>query len=291
VSPSERNPLLVGVAADDSHGAALCYAADVAAREHRGIRLVHVFASPSGRAPESVLLTTEAATLVAEDLVHRAKDRLLVLDSTLKVQPATRCGQVTDVLVEMGRAADRVILEHRQQSRLLRVFNGSVAAAVAARCAVPVVSVPEFWASWTQQQPQLTVGVHGDATDDPVLDRAFLTASALHATLTVLHAWSLPAVYDNAILDRSALRAWSRCLGARVTDRLAPRREAHPDLDVRIEVVHMRTVDALVNTSRHSDLLMLGRNGQPSRPTHLGSSSRALIRESLCPVEIVPTPS
>jgi nucleotide-binding universal stress UspA family protein len=271
-------------------GAALSYTADLASRENRGVRLVHVFAAPSGRTPESVLLTSEAAALVSEDLVQRAKDRLLAVDGALKVEALTRRGSVTDILVELGRAAARVILEHRQLSRLHRVFNGSVAARVAAQCTVPVVSVPEFWASWTVERPHLTVGVHGDASDDPVLDEAFATASALQGTLTVLHAWSLPAVYERAIVDRTALQTWRLSLVDSVTDRLEPRRKASPDLDVRVDVVHMRTVDALVNASRHSDLLLLGRSGQPQQPTHLGSASRALIRESFCPVEVVPTP-
>jgi nucleotide-binding universal stress UspA family protein len=131
--------------------------------------------------------------------------------------------------------------------------------------------------------------VHGDATDDPVLDRAFATASSLRGTLTVLHAWSLPPLYDAAVVDRAALRVWGLSLRDLVTDGLETRRTAHLDVEVRVDVVHMRTVEALVNASRHSDLLLLGRSGRPQQPTHLGSSSRALIRESLCPVEVVAT--
>jgi nucleotide-binding universal stress UspA family protein len=289
VSSSERKPLLVGIGASDGHGAALCYAADAASRESRGVVLVHVLPAPSHGTPEAALLTSEAAGLVAEDLLHRARDRLLALDGGLEVEAMTRRGQVTDVLVELGRSADRVVLEHRQQSRLHRVFNGSVAARVAARSPVPVVSVPEFWASWTEGHPHLTVGVHGDDSDGPVLDRAFAAASSLQGTLTVLHAWSLPPLYDAAVVDRAALRVWGLSLRDLVTDGLETRRTAHPDLEVRVDVVHMRTVDALVNASRHSDLLLLGRSGQPQQPTRLGSSSRVLIRESLCPVEIVAT--
>jgi nucleotide-binding universal stress UspA family protein len=167
----------------------LSYAASVALRETRGVRVVHVFAPPSSRTAESVLLTSEAAAMVAQDLVQRAKDRLLALDGAMDVDVLTRRGSVTDVLVELARTASRVVLEHRQQSRLHRVFNGSVAARVAAQCPVPVVSVPEYWARWTDGQPHLTVGVHGDSTDGPVLDEAFTLASALQGSLTVLHAW------------------------------------------------------------------------------------------------------
>jgi nucleotide-binding universal stress UspA family protein len=287
---SERDPLLVGIGATDGNGAALVYAAGLAAREHRGIRLVHVFAPPSSHSPEAILLTSEAAALVSEDLVQRARDRLHALDANLQVETLTRRGSVSDVLVQLGRAADRVILEHRQQSRLLRVFNGSVTAEVAARCAAPVVSVPEFWATWTDDRPHLTVGVRGDATDDAVLGRAFATAAAVDGSLTVLHAWSLPGLYDRAIADRTALAAWRVSLGDAVTDRLEPWRKAHPDLDVRVDVVHMRTLDALVNASRHSEMVLVGRSGKPQCPTYLGSSGRALIREALCPVEIVPPP-
>jgi hypothetical protein len=72
-----------------------------------------------------------------------------------------------------------------------------------------------------------------------------------------------------------------------LSERLAAWQAAYQDVDVRIDVRHMRPADALVAASRHSDLLLLGRGerhgyGQPS------SLTRALIRESLCPLEVVP---
>jgi hypothetical protein len=97
------------------------------------------------------------------------------LDAALQVEVLTPRGGVTDVLLEVGRTAHQVLLAHRQRSRLHRVFNGSVAARVAAQCAVPVVSVPEFWTPWRDGTPYLTVGVHGDLIDDTVLDRALAT--------------------------------------------------------------------------------------------------------------------
>ncbi len=287
-TPAPR-PLLVAIGDSDAHGASLAYAVGVARHESRALRLVHVVHPPvGGSGPENMLVTFSAAQLVGEGLLHQAAERVRALSNgQLQPELLSRRGPVVATLLELAADCDRVVLQHRQQSRLRRVFTGSVVTGLAARCPVPVVSVPEFWSSWTLADPRIVVGVD-DADADPfLLDDAFATAAALRGTLTVLHGWFVPSSYAE-VADRAAVRSWGTRTHDLLVERLEPWRTVYPDVDVHVDVRHERPVDALVDASRHADLLLIGRNASPLRPTHLGSLTRALVRESLCPLEVVP---
>ena len=286
--PAGHRSMLVAVGDSDVRSAALAYAADVALREGRALRLVHVSPPSGARHPEMMLLDVEAAAIVGHNLLNSAEARVHALtDGTIDVEALTRRGPVVDILVDLARDAERVVLQHRRQSRLRRVLTGSIAAGVAGRSTVPVVSVPEYWSSWTLDQPHLTAGMRTDSRNDALLDRAFAVASACHGTLTALSAWAWPAPYDKVSGDPSAVRTWTSHVGDLLSERLAPWRVAYPSLDIRIDVRHMRPADALVAATRHSDLLLLGRGHQDGYG-QLGPLTRALILEALCPVEVVP---
>jgi nucleotide-binding universal stress UspA family protein len=49
----------------------------------------------------------------------------------------------------------------------------------------------------------------------------------------------------------------------------------------------MRPADAVVERSRRSDLLVLGRSWASPGSSHLGSVTRAALREASCPVAVV----
>lgn len=290
MSSRELLPILVAVGDSDVHEAALIYAADQALRDGRGVQLVHVVhGGAGGGGPENALLTFRGAQVVGEQLVHRAAARVeQISDGRVRTQALTRTGATVPVLLELGERADRVVLQHRQQSRLTRIFTGSTTAGVAARCGVPVVSVPESWTGPLTTGAHVTVAVDGPDPDEALLRHAFETAGELDGTLTVLHAWFLPTAYDDAVTDRGAMHAWSVRRHDELEERIEPWRRSHPTVQTRVHVLHMRPVDALLQASGHSDLLVVGRNTSRHRLPHLGSLSRALIHESLCPVSVVP---
>jgi nucleotide-binding universal stress UspA family protein len=281
-------PILVAVGDADTHDAALRFAAEQALREHRPLRLAHVLPpSTRGMFPEQMLVSFEAATLVAQQTltahVERAED---LVHRQVRVEKTLRRGPVVDKLLELSLTADRVVLQHRQQARLHRVFTGSVCAGLAGRAAVPVVSVPELW---TPSPPPVEVlaGLDGTGDHRALLAHAFGEADRRNASVRVLHAWFVPSMYDDAIVDRVAQHEWEESARRIVDVELLPYRRAHPSVDVRVDVVHMRAADALVERSEHSTLLVVGRRGAAHGLTHLGSVTRAVIRESRCPVTIV----
>jgi nucleotide-binding universal stress UspA family protein len=284
----ERLPILVAVGDSDAHDAALRFAAEQAVREHRPLRLVHVLpSSAGGMFPEQMLVSFEAATLVAQQLLSaQAEHAEDLVHGQVAVEKTLRRGPVVEQLLELSLTADRVVLQHRQQGKVRRVFTGSVCAGMAGRAAVPVVSVPELWVP-SDRPPEVLVGLDGTGDHRALLAHAFAEADRRNAALRVLHAWFVPTMYDNVIVDRVAQDEWEESAGRIVDVELQPYRRAHPSVDVRIDVVHKRPADALVERAGHSALLVVGRRGAAHGLTHLGSVTRAVIRESPCPVTIV----
>lgn len=280
----------VVVAVADEHDAALRYAAAEAVRDWRSLRVVHVVHPPRGLAgPEAILISFQAVELVAEQLLRHQYERALELvDGRVPVEPVLRRGVVVDMLLEQCGDADHIVLQQRHAPRLDRILTGSTAAALAARSPVPVVSVPELWPG-PHASPRVTVGV-GDRDvgdhDENLLARAFFEAEARRASLTVLHAWYLPPDYGPVDAPGSVVDGWQEATRRQVEAHVAPWRRAHSGVEVRVDVPHMRPVDALVAASGHSDVLLVGRR-RSHGVVHLGSIVRAAVRECRCPLVVV----
>jgi nucleotide-binding universal stress UspA family protein len=282
-----EHPILVAIGDSDTHDAALRFAADEAVRDRRPLRLVHVVHPPrEGMFPEQMLISFTAVELAASQLLRSQvalAERLT--GGAVPVTQTLRRGSVVDHLVELSETAHQVVLQHRQQARLLRVFTGSTAAGVAAHAHVPVVSVPELWSGPSNQD--VVVGLDRVDQGEALLRHGFAEALARDARLTILHAWYLPPLYDDALVDRADLHHWREGVRARIEAAALSHKARHPDVDVHIELVHMRPADALVERSGRSDLLVLGRSWSKATVSHLGSVTRAVLRETHCPVEVV----
>ncbi len=281
-------PVLVAVA--DDHDAALRYAAGEAVRDGRPLRVLHVVHPPrGGPGPETVLITFEAAEQAGRDLLNRQAERALELvDGRVEVQRRLCRGPVVEALLEQCAGADRVVVQRRHGPRLDRILSGSTVAGLAARSPVRVVSVPEQWEG-PRGRPHVTValGDRDDGTREEVLlSFGFAEAEARTASLTVLHAWYLPAEYGDAGIDRPTLDHWQELARQQVEERLDPWRDAHAAVDVRVEVPHMRPVDAIVQASVHSDVLLVARRRSHGL-VHLGSVVRTAVRKSRCPLVVV----
>lgn len=288
MSSSQRAPVVVAVA--DDHDAALRYAAAEAVRDRRPLRVVHVVPPVRGVANmESMLITFEAVELVAEDLLHKQYERAQELvGDAVPVERVLRRGVAVEMLLEQVRDADHLVLQRRQGSRLGRILTGSTAASLAARSPAPVVSVPESWPG-PRAVPHVTVAL-GDRDvkghEDPLLAWAFAEAEARKSPLRVLHAWYLPAAYGELSLPHPTLEDWQELARQGIEGQLLPWRRAHPGVDVRVDVHHMRPIDAIVEASVHTDLLVVGRRRSHGL-VHLGSVARAAVRESRCPLVVV----
>ena len=279
-------PIVVAVGDSDAHDAALRFAADEAVRDRRPLCLVHVVHPPrEGMFPEQMLVSFKAAELVAGQLLRSQAERAVSLtEGAVPVRRVLRTGPVVRNLLQVAENADHLVLQHRQQARLLRVFTGSTTAGVVAHADLPVVSVPELWSGPTNQD--VVVGLESLGEDDALLRHGFAEARSRGARLTVLHASYVPPLYDEAQVDRVELYHFGESVRARIEAALLPFRVEMPEVDVRVELLRMRPADALVNRSARSDLLVVGRSSTAQKTANLGGVTRALLREARCPVVV-----
>lgn len=283
----DRRPIIVAVGDSDVHEAGLHFAAAEALRDDRPLHLAHVIHRPQGLVgPDHVLVPSDAAELAGRTLLEAQAIRARVLTAgRVPVRTFLRRGTVVRELAELSRGADHLVLQHRQLDPPSRVFTGTVGAGVAACAPVPVVSVPELW-SGPARAPQVSVGLDGLRGDEPLLERAFTEAELRGASLTLVHAWFLPALYDDAVLDRLALHRWRDEVRERLLDKVDRWRPSYPTVDIRVEAPHLRRADALVEASGRSDLLLLGHR-RAHGAGQVGAMTRAVLREARCPTVVV----
>lgn len=276
-------PIVVGIGPDEMESA-LEFAVDEAVRAGCGLHLVHaVHAVPSG--PETVLLTSVDIEAWGRELialaVKRADD---LVQGAVPVTHEIRRGTPVQVLVDVGRTARMVVLEHRHLSRLARVVNRTVAGGVAAHLRVPVVAVPSGWTR-PGGNPVVVAGVDAPERSDEVLSAAVAEAHARGAGLRVVHSWALPVHYEGMVIEVEEHRRWTERSQAEVRAAL----DALGDPSVAIEaevVVHPgRAIEAILDASQGAQLLVIGRH-DPLVPigSHIGPVARAVLREATCPV-------
>lgn len=283
-------PVLVGVGEYGVSDAVLTHAIGLARQSGVGLRLVHAVPRRRGLAAQpGLLIDDDGYQLIAEELVHKAAESARQLgDEDLVVEAVTEEGSAAHVLSALASDASCVVLQRRRLSSLHRVFTGSVTTSVAGRAGVPVVSVPEFWAPWPTLSPLVTVGVEGANLHRELLERAFAAAQSQSAGLRVLFACYLPAFYYDGHVDPAITQQWASTMRPVVERAVEDVAKGYPEVDVRVDVLEQRPVDALVEATRTSHLLIIGRPGLAHRIPRLGSVTRAVLREALCPVELVP---
>jgi len=188
-----------------------------------------------------------------------------------------------------------IVLEHRDLSRMRRVVTRSVSSGVAAHARVPVITVPSHWnpSQTPGEVPVVTVGVDIPDRSEQLLRVAAAAAEQRGAILRVLHTWSFPVAYDDVIATRTEDDQWATRATAEIRQALARIGHDSADVPVQIEARHAHAADALIEASRTSDLLVIGRH-DPVVPigSHLGPIARAVLREAACPVLLAdPRPS
>jgi nucleotide-binding universal stress UspA family protein len=285
--PVANGPIVVGITGPGCEPAALRFAADCARREGAEVVLAHAFHSTGSVAPTSVLISYAEAADVAQWVVKEVAEEFEELTGGAVAFRTVWAGGIpARVLADLSRGARLVVVQHRCEHPLARVFVGSTAYGVAAHAECPVVSVNPDWQP-ASTMGEVVVGVHEAGASRDVLEAAFAWAAATSAPVRVVHAWRLDAVYDDVVTGRVA--EWrdeqKRALGMAT----AGLRERYPAVDVMFEVRHQRPADVLVDDSRVASLVVVGRHASRSwAPPRLGSLARMLLREGKSPVMVVP---
>ncbi|HET8560741.1 MAG TPA: universal stress protein [Marmoricola sp.] len=301
VQPSR--PVLVALDNGEDRHVALEFAAAEAESSGRELHVLHVVhpltramspREPVGDSPR------DAARTLLEEAVRTARASA---GETVAVHTEVREGSPIDLILQAAADSDRVFLQRRHLSALDNVLNGPVVAAVAARSPVPVVVVPEAFSGWDLPgRRRVTVAVKRHGCDDGLLEEAFWTAARMQAGLRVLRALAPHRLHGevHGVGLRSAHHVdpglphghGADAIAAaelRLLEDLNPIRSRYPEVPVTVQVVRERPVLALLEATADSDLLLISRPPTRLRASALGTLSRALLRESVCPVEVVPT--
>jgi nucleotide-binding universal stress UspA family protein len=285
VGPPE-GAVVVGIDLDGSPSA-LAFAAEEAVRTLCALHLVHVVRI-SG--PEAYVGAVEGAYEAADASVRLALEhaRELVADRVpVTVEQVDGGGLVAD-LVDRGERGSMLVLEHRRLSRIRRFVTGSVVSGAAARCPVPLVSVPQGWRP-TVTESVVTVGVQDADEAASLIRRGLVEARARGARVEVLHAWYLGGGYDPVVIDSEVLAEQEH----RVAQSLAPAidvasREV-PGVPHRLRVQHSEPTAALLERAASSQLLVIGRRHHLlPLGSHLGPVARTVLHHCTAPVLLNP---
>ena len=135
----------------------------------------------------------------------------------------------------------------------------------------------------TQQPPYFVVGVDGSPHSAAAVDFAFEEASLRGAALRALYVWHIPLL--GVLGESAALQECRRLLSETVAGRTA----AHPEVELRHEVVKGHPVQELTEASAHALGLVVGTRGRGGfGGMRLGSVSQGVLHHAHCPVLVVP---
>jgi nucleotide-binding universal stress UspA family protein len=282
-----RGAVVVGVTAPGRETAAMKFAADCAAREGAEVVLVHAYGAAVPPPPPSVLMSYAAAADVAEWVVKGVEEEFAGLTrGAVEFRSMAAVGTPAHALVDLGKEARMVVVQHRDVHWLGRLFVGSTVNGVAAHGACPVVSVPH---GWEPGRPgEVVVGVHEAGAPREAVVAGLEWAAAIGAPVRVVHAWRLDPAYDDIITARVAAD-WANQEVRVLESAISDLRGAHPSVAVVTEVRHQWPSQVLVDASDDASMVVVGRHaGHWRGGPHLGSVARTVLREAACPVMVVP---
>jgi nucleotide-binding universal stress UspA family protein len=206
----------------------------------------------------------------------------------MPVRTVEAAGRVASCLVEESTGSSGVVLGREAKGIVERVLTGATTAAVAAHAEVPVTAVSQGWAPYDEAPDRVVVGLASAAHAAEGLRVAFEEAAVRRCPLEVVHAWQLPAAYQDLRIGREWADAGDRAGEALLEEALQDWRSAYPDVRVITTVVNDDPARALVRASRDATLLVLVRRPDRVLRAHLGHVARTVLHASVAPVVVVP---
>ena len=286
-------PVLVGVDGSAAALRAVDVAAHEAARRGSALRVLHVIpvVTPLPLAYAVPFpLPSESSHQIGQSVLADAATRAEAVLGPDRVTVHLAEGDRARALLTAARHASLLVLGNERRNLLDRLITGTVINNAAAHSPVPVVVVPEGWAPESERR-HLVVGIKDCSACEGLVRRALELAAARQARVTLLNAWEFPVLYDPsayASIDFAAVAEASR---AELAKHVGPLVAEFPGIEVDIRVEQGQAARLLTLASAEADLLMIERRGHLLPVGHLGGTARAVLRESACPVEVLPAAS
>jgi len=252
---------------------------------------VHPYGALSGTLPES-----EYERFLSElaDSVHAQMRELEIPAAERRLRILTDRSPAAGLQRAAGdEGAELIVVGGSRRSRVGRVFPGGTAERLLAGGPCPLAVAPRGYAGEPPELGFVGCGFDGSREAREALEWAAGLASSADAQLRILSVHQhLPAVnmpagagLPLASVDEEVRAGLARRLGDAESELRAR------DLRVTGALLDGDPVSCLTDASAHLDLLVLGSRGYgPLGAVLLGSVSNALVRESDCPVIVVPRP-
>jgi nucleotide-binding universal stress UspA family protein len=280
-------PVVVGVDGSDSAREAALWAAREARHRRAPLRLLHAFPWTDDRLVGHPGLGEHYRRSLEESAqrtLEAAREAVLAAAPDVAVRADLVVGPPIGTLADAAEHAQLLVLGDRGLGRIRGLLLGSVAQALAAHAACPVVVVRDGAAG---ADGPVVVGVDGSPAGEAALAFAYEAAADRAVPLVAVHAWT-DAVVDPIVaplLDRELVETQERVI---LAERLAGWADKHPDVPVRRIVVLDRPAHALVEAARGAQLLVVGSRGRGSAVgLLLGSVGHAVLHRAPCPVAVV----
>ena len=283
-----HRPVVVGVDGSGSGYRAVEWAAAEAVRRGVALRLVSAFSWTTsdhpvwhdGRVAQYRDQLLEAARHRLSRAARIAEDTGLGVETTQQVE----IGAPIEVLGSEARRARLLVLGDRGLGGVAGLVLGSVAVALAARGACPVVIVR---GETGNTDGPVVVGIDGSPVSEAALAFAFDAAAVRGVALVAVHAWS-PTAVDKALEPMMDWDAVADEEDAVLAERLSGWGQKYPQITVRRSVVRDGAARALVDASRGAQLVVVGSRGRGNAAgLLLGSVSHGVLHAAQSPVAIV----
>lgn len=290
---SLENSVVVGVDGSDASTGAVAYAANNAAERRIPLVVVTTYSMPAALFAEGMVPPQAVYDELEKEcmpIIEKAVATARKIAPDLQISHSVVEGNPSQVLIDHSRTAKVIVLGSRGIGGIKGMVLGSVSAAVASHAYCPVVVTREDTDDLDQSGP-VVVGIDGSEISAKATEWAFAEASARGTTLVAVHTWMDPQVQAAAAGIALTEEDWKQLEEQQLqtlSERLAGFSSRYPDVTVERVVTRDRAVRALVEQSEGAQLVVVGSHGRGGfTGMVLGSTSRALLQASPCPVMVV----
>ncbi|MBB1031560.1 universal stress protein [Dietzia sp. SLG310A2-38A2] len=290
---SLENSVVVGIDGSAASTGAVAYAANTAATRRIPLVLVTSYTMPAAMFAEGMVPPQPVYDELEKEcqpIVEKARATALKVAPEIEVSHAIVEGNPSQVLIDYSRKAKMIVLGSRGLGGIKGMVLGSVSASVASHAFCPVVVTREDTDDLDRSGP-VVVGVDGSEVSTKATAWAFAEASARGATLIAVHTWMDPQVQAAAAGIALTAEDWRQLEEQQLetlSERLAGFSDRYPDVRIERVVTRDRAVRALVERAENAQLVVVGSHGRGGfTGMVLGSTSRALLQASPCPVMVV----
>lgn len=287
---SVKDAIVVAVDGSDASMAAVRWATTTAAKRRKPLHLAAFWQIPA-MVPGAYQSTVQAALRgEAADSLDKASELAAGLAPGLAMTQDVQEGHPAQGLVAMSGEAALIVMGARGLGLVSGALMGSISAAVLSHAACPVVIVREDMRLDGADGP-VVVGVDGSDNSRQAAEMAFREADARGVGVRAVSSWldsniyASPAALQAAQQHAETLQREHQAMLERFMRGLNRR---YPDIALEQVVSQGHPAEALAQAAQSGQLLVVGTHGRGGfMATVLGSTSRALLQKSPCPLMVV----